>query len=69
MDIGNAIRTLRKERGFNQEDFALSAGISRKYMYSLEAGKSSPTINVLQRIAACLDLKVSDIILQAENVD
>lgn len=69
MDIGNAIRQVRKNRGLNQEELALRAEISRKYMYSLEAGKSSPTINVLGRIAACLDLRVSDIILHAENID
>ena len=67
MDIGNAIRKLRKERGLNQEDLALKAEISRKYMYSLEAGKSSPTIKILQKIADCLEMKVSDIVILAEN--
>jgi len=68
MNIGSAIREIRKEKGISQENLALKCGLSRAYIYRLEAGINSPTIKVLEKIAIILNVKVSDIVLKAEEL-
>lgn len=65
MDIGKAVREIRKEKGFSQEKLALEAEISRRYIYLLESGQCSPTVQILERIANVLGIKVMDIVERA----
>jgi transcriptional regulator with XRE-family HTH domain len=66
VDIGGAIIRIRKAKGISQESLAFDASLSRNYMHKVEAGKASPTVKTLMKIAECLDVKVSDIVLEAE---
>ena len=69
MDIGAAVRKLRYDKGISQESLAFSSDISRAYMYKIEARKSSPTIQMLEKIASVLEVKVSDLIQLAETYE
>lgn len=65
MDIGEAVREIRKEKGISQEKLALDSNISRRYVYLLESGQCSPTIKILEKIAVSLKVKVYDIVYRA----
>jgi transcriptional regulator with XRE-family HTH domain len=47
-------RRLRGERGISQDAFAVDAGIDRTYVNRLERGMETPTVAVLEGIAATL---------------
>ncbi len=48
----------RKLKKLTQADFAKEAGISTNYYASLEQGKNSPSLELLDRIAKALDVSV-----------
>lgn len=60
--LGNRIRNLRKEKGFNQEDFADEAGIERSYMGSIERGERNPTYFKIYKIAKALKITLSQLL-------
>lgn len=53
MNIGIAIRSIRKERTpqLNQSDFAKLIGISQTYLSQIETGSKIPNISVLEIIS------------------
>jgi len=55
MNIGAKIRSARVEGGLSQEERAVRASINRTYLSQLENSRSSPTLEVLERIAGALD--------------
>lgn len=48
----------RKEKKWTQVDIAAMAGISTNYYASLEQGRNSPSLEVIQRIAKALDVSL-----------
>jgi y4mF family transcriptional regulator len=54
--IGQAIREHREEQGLRQEDLALAAGVSRRLLVAIEAGKPTARLDGLLRILAALGL-------------
>ena len=61
-ELGKRIRTLREERGFTQESFALECGISRAYVNQLENGRSeNPSVWTALAIAKALKMEVEQI--------
>lgn len=67
MDIGRAIKEIRKKKGLSQEQLANDSNLSRKYLYTLESDNSNPTIKVLEKVAVTLDVTISEIIVLAEK--
>ena len=55
-DLANRIRTLRIEQGLSTRKFSLMIGISRTYLHKVETAAASPTYDMLERIAAGLDV-------------
>ena len=55
MNIGQAIRTLRKTELMNQEEFASSIGITQSYLSLIEKGHKKPSLEVLQQMADILN--------------
>lgn len=55
MNIGQAIRTLRKNDLMNQEEFASSVGITQSYLSLIEKGHKKPSLDVLQQMADILN--------------
>jgi transcriptional regulator with XRE-family HTH domain len=56
------VRRIRAERGFSQEDLADRAGISVRYLGSVERGSTAATIVVLGRLARALKVKPADLL-------
>ncbi|MEN3612365.1 helix-turn-helix transcriptional regulator [Plantactinospora sp. ZYX-F-223] len=60
-ELGRAVRELRERRGWSQTQLAQAAGMTQSAVARFEAGGTVPTLPVLERLAASLDviLKVS----------
>ncbi|MGO6883237.1 helix-turn-helix domain-containing protein [Rhizobium ruizarguesonis] len=56
------LRTLRQARKMSQEELAHRAGIDRTYISSLERCVYSPSIEVLDRLAAVLGVEPADLL-------
>lgn len=67
--LGKAIVQLRKQRGLAQEKFANDAEIDRRYMSDIENGKRNISIDVIERLAKCLEISVGELFSIAENID
>lgn len=52
------LRRLRVDRGLSQERLAADAGVDRAYLGGLERSVENPTIDLLDRVAAALGVKV-----------
>lgn len=49
---------LRKEKGITQQEIADRTGIKRTNVARIESGKNAPTIEVLVKLAAALDMEL-----------
>jgi transcriptional regulator with XRE-family HTH domain len=67
MDVGKAIRDLRVKAGYSQDKLVAQTGISRSQLYFIESGRCVPRVETMEKIAAVLNMKVSDIIILAET--
>ena len=56
------LRRLRVAKGHTQQSLAIHSGISRKHISQIECGKADPTIGVLLRLAAALEVEVEDLL-------
>lgn len=59
--LGQYIRRLREE-DYSQDDFAARVDVFRSHMSRIEQGKSDMRLSTLLRIAAALDLTVSELL-------
>jgi transcriptional regulator with XRE-family HTH domain len=59
--IGWNVRRLRAMRGITQENFATDSGLDRGYVSGVERGVRNPSLLVLQRFAASLDVDISEL--------
>lgn len=59
MNIGSAIRILRKERGLSQGELAKKCGISVNAMSQIETNASFPQKNTIVKICDMLEIPVS----------
>ncbi|MEQ0561332.1 helix-turn-helix transcriptional regulator [Amycolatopsis sp. NEAU-NG30] len=58
-ELGAEVRTLREKRGWTQTELAERAGMTQSAMARFEAGGTIPTLPVLERIAAALQMRLS----------
>ena len=65
--LGGELRAWREKRGWSQELLAHKAHLHRNYIGLLERGQRNPTLLVLQEIAACLKVSVTELISEAER--
>ena len=56
--FGERVRTLRKERGFSQEEFGHECGLHRTYMGDIERGERNISIDNIAKIAAALNIPI-----------
>ena len=61
--IVKRVKAFRKRRGLTQDQLAKMANISR-----IEAGKHAPGIIFIQRLADCLQVKISDLIADRSDL-
>jgi transcriptional regulator with XRE-family HTH domain len=70
MNVGQAIKLCRTQRGISQTDLAQQAECSVSYLSMLENNKRDPTLSTLENIADALGIPVSIIFfLAAEASD
>ena len=56
--LATNLQKLRRAKGLSQEAFADEAGIHRTYISDLERGARNPTIEVVERLALALGVKL-----------
>ncbi|AGP30098.1 XRE family transcriptional regulator [Corynebacterium terpenotabidum Y-11] len=67
--IGAALRDLRKSRGLTQDDLADQAsdtGITRRTIYRIESGQTSPSAVLLWALADALGVSLEELVHRAE---
>jgi len=57
----NAIKELRKQAGYRQEDMARELGVSRQTIIAIENDKYNPTLELAMKTARLLNRRVEDI--------
>lgn len=67
MSLGARLRTLRTERGIRQKALAQSAGLTPSLVSQIEAGKLTPSLHTLGRLAAALDTPIGAFFDTAPN--
>ncbi len=56
--LGARIKAERKRRGLTLEALAEKAGISRNYLWELEAGRKAPALGTLRELGAALNVSI-----------
>src|SRR5215475_4889218 len=65
--VGARVRTLREAMGLSLRDLAERSGVSAPMLSQVERGETSPTLAVAQKIAAGLDLTLSQLLRLDED--
>jgi transcriptional regulator with XRE-family HTH domain len=58
------LRRIRVKRGLSQERLAFDAGVDRSYVGGLEREEQNPTIDLLDRLARTLSVRISDFFIE-----
>jgi transcriptional regulator with XRE-family HTH domain len=64
--VGTNLRRLRVQRGLSLERLARASGVSRAMLSQIELAHSTPTINVIWKIATCLEVPLSALISERQ---
>ena len=65
--VGDVIRKLRLAAGLSQETLADMANVGRSYCGSIERGESQPTLFVILKMAAALEIEGHALVRQVEH--
>ena len=58
MDYRTLIREKRNEKGLSQERLAKLVQVSQPFIAEIESGRKKPSVDVLMRICAVLDISL-----------
>ena len=64
--VARNLRRLRVERGISQEQLAADAAVDRAYLGGLERKVENPTVDLLDRLAAALQIRLSDLFVEPQ---
>lgn len=67
LEFGKVLRKVRKESGITQEQLALAGGIDRTFVSMIERGERQPTIRVLFKLAAAMNVSAAQLIQMTED--
>ena len=67
--IGSRIQEIRNKKGITQDRLSEKAGISPKYLSSIERGKENPTLDTILKLARSLDVKPDEFFTHLEIED
>ncbi len=59
--LGRRIRSLRDAKGWSQERLAEHADLDRSYIAGIEVGARNPSLKALERLAAGLSVRLSEL--------
>ena len=63
--LGKTIRSLRKEKGYSQEELADRCGIHRTYLGQIERGIGNPSLALIISIATQLENSAAELLEEA----
>lgn len=69
MNIGENIKTYRKEKGLTQEQLGNLSGLSKNAIYNYENNKRVPNIDTIKQIANALDIPISILTGERDAID
>jgi len=58
------LRRIRVRRGVSQERLAFDAGVDRSYVGGLEREEQNPTVDLLDRLAQTLSVRISEFFVE-----
>ena len=59
--LGRRIRTLRKARGWTQQELGDHADVNYKFLGDIERGQQNPSLNVLAKVADALEVELPEL--------
>ena len=59
--FGKALRALREERGYSQEELAERAGLHRNYVGGVERGERNVALENIVKLAGALSIRTRDL--------
>lgn len=59
--FGKAVRALREERGYSQEELAERAGLHRNYVGGVERGERNVALENIVKLAGALSVRTHDL--------
>jgi transcriptional regulator with XRE-family HTH domain len=65
--FGQAVRTLRAERGLSQEALAFACELDRTYISGIERGERNPSLTNILKIAQALSVRPTELFARAEG--
>lgn len=67
--LGTTLKILRAERGVSQEKLSLSTSIDRRYMSDIENGRRNVSLEIIEKLAAFFEMKVSELFQRIEQTN
>jgi len=67
--FGVALRQLRTERGWSQEQLAELSQLNRSYVGEIERGRVIPSIVTAWKLAQALELDVTSLFARCEHIE
>lgn len=65
--LGRVIRDLRTQLAISQEELANRCDMDRTYVGGIERGEKNPSYEKMLRIAAALDVRISELVTEADR--
>ena len=65
--VGERIRSLRKERGWSQEELGEKADLHHTYVGAVERGEKNASIDTLEKIAVAFNIEILDLFALAQG--
>jgi transcriptional regulator with XRE-family HTH domain len=66
--FGEALRTIRQDRGLSQEALGFESGYHRTYIGQLERGEKSPSLRTIVNLAGVLKVKAWEMVKETEEM-
>lgn len=60
--LGRRIRSLRNLKGWTQQELGTRSEVNYKFIGEIERGRQNPSLHILARIAAALEIKLPDLL-------
>lgn len=67
--VAQNLRRMRLDQGMSQEELAHAAGVYRNYIGMLERAENAPTVDVLEKLAAVLQVDPAAFFSRTEQDD
>jgi transcriptional regulator with XRE-family HTH domain len=67
MNFGQQVTLWRAEKGWGQGELSARAGVSRAYLSRMESNRVDPSLSVLRRLAAALEISVGGLLEKAPS--